>query len=112
VTGSIQRSETNPTGSVRVRSKDLIQQDLRWRRRSKNEKQTAVAAGAILIACSIGSNRHRTQYDGDSRNVWVRVAVPGRGQALHVGEGNMLLELFPRIASTMAMFGFLVLTAK
>jgi hypothetical protein len=59
-----------------------------------------------------GPNRHRAKYGGDSRNVWVRVAVPGRGQALHVGEGNMLLELFPLIASTIAMFSFLVLTAK
>jgi hypothetical protein len=95
-----QRSETNPTGICDGGEE------------AKNEKQTAVAAGAILLARSIGPNRHRAQYGGDSRNVWVRVAVPGRRQALHVGEGNMLLELFPLIASTMAMFSFLVLTAE
>jgi hypothetical protein len=105
----VERSETNPTGQVEGPDPTGICAD--GGKEAKSEKQET-AAGAIAIINRFGSDRHHVQHGRDPCNIRVCVAGSDRSKALHVREENMLLELFPLIASAMATFGFLVLTAE
>jgi hypothetical protein len=56
--------------------------------------------------------RDLIQHGRDHSHLWLCVAVPRRSKALHLKEVSLLLESFPLIAATLAVFCFLALAAE